>query len=367
MRLSMSSQDRRCSANDVGSATNPSKFSPSPLSDSVPSPSLRPSRPASMALSFISDVVVVDDNISSAPPSPSRRPGISPLQTRSPPPFLLIDERKNINRSLRICGFSSSRSTPTFPLSPTSSPSSPSSSNLKLPELEIPLLSPPHTPLALIDSPSTPCSLDVLSTCHFTPPPPSSSSSPSLRPRRQPLRSSMDSFTPAWIRGQGLEKEGYCSLCEAEGEKGEGDGNGRGGKWFRLKDGSYWYHRQFVHGISSISGLPFSNPIETRCATNEKGVSTLEGFCGTCSNWNTFETYRTPTTSTPSPSSPLVSSRAMWYRHAHACHEQVPIPKPSSTSTTTTTKTSGLLLQTSRQTTTPMIPPPFISLPIVAA
>lgn len=256
MRLSMSSQDRRCSANDVGSATNPSKFSPSPLSDSVPSPSHRPSRSSSMALSNTFDVVV-DTKTTSAPPSPSRRPGISPLQPRSPPPFLLVNERNNINRSLRICGFSSSRSTPTFPLSPTSSPSSPSTSNLKLPELEIPLLSPPHTPLALVDSPSTPCSLDVLSTCHFTPPPPSSSSNPSLRPRRQPLRSSMDSFTPAWIRGQGLEKEGYCSLCDVEGEEGKGGRNGGGGKWFRLKDGSYWYHRQFVHGISSINGVSF--------------------------------------------------------------------------------------------------------------
>jgi len=173
----------------------------------------------------------------------SRRPNISPLQpsTTSQP----VDERRNINRSLKICGFSSSRSTPTFPLSP-SSPSSPSTKTLPLLELETLPLSPPATPLALID---TKCLLpSAISDSHFVAPPLSTASSSDLLPRRQPLRSPDDRFTPTWVRGQGLEKEGYCSLCENENE-------GRRGKWLTLKDGSYWYHRTFVHGISSISGV----------------------------------------------------------------------------------------------------------------
>ncbi|GAA6006837.1 hypothetical protein JCM11491_003200 [Sporobolomyces phaffii] len=260
------------------------------------------------------------------PPRPvtaSKRPCISPLQPL-PNSCFPVDERRNINRSLKICGFSSSRSTPTFPLSPTS-PSSPSST-LKLPELEVLPMTPPATPLALVDvAPLTPT---TLSECHFSTMPPSN---PNLLPRRQPLRAHDDEFTPAWVRGQGLEKEGYCSMCAAD----SGDG-----KWFKLKDGSYWYHRQFVHGVSSVSGAPWTD-----------GTRTLDD------QWNTFETYRATAASTASQ--PLTASRNQWYRHAHACHPQVPLARPT-----------RLPLSRAAEPTTPprtTIEPPFISLPIVVA
>lgn len=173
------------------------------------------------------------------PARPSKRPSISPLQTLHSATSV-VDERRNINRSLKICGFSTSRSAPTFPLSPVS-PSCPplKALPLELPELEIPPLSPPTTPLGLVDTKAlSPSPLSTISSSHFDRPP--SRSEP--RPRRQPLRSHDDEFTPAWVRGQGLDKEGYCSRCDEE-------------QWFKLKDGSYWYHRTFVHGISSISGV----------------------------------------------------------------------------------------------------------------
>ncbi|GAA5830427.1 hypothetical protein JCM3766R1_002714 [Sporobolomyces carnicolor] len=261
---------------------------------------------------------------------PSKRPSISPLQTLHSAASV-VDERRNINRSLKICGFSTSRSAPTFPLSPVS-PSCPplKALPLEVPELEIPPLSPPTTPLGFVDTKAlSPSPLSTISSSHFDRPP--ARSEP--RPRRQPLRSHDDEFTPAWVRGQGLDKEGYCSRCQEE-------------QWFKLKDGSYWYHRTFVHGISSISGRPFSNPIETRCATSgDRGDAHLEGFCRTCLDWHAFETYR----------SNRSASRVLWYRHAHSCHKQTPIPRPAAT-------TSPRSLQTG---TSALTNAPFISLPFV--
>jgi len=54
----------------------------------------------------------------------------------------------------------------------------------------------------------------ALSKAHFAAPPPSTCSG--LRARRQPLRCQGDLFTPAWVRGESVEKEGYCSLCETD-------------------------------------------------------------------------------------------------------------------------------------------------------
>ncbi|GAA5989863.1 hypothetical protein JCM5350_006592 [Sporobolomyces pararoseus] len=291
----------------------------------------------------------LDFATSSSKPLPAslKRPSISPLQPTSTHPYLLVDERRNINCSLKICGFPSSRSTPCFPLSPVSS-SSPSSSksSLKFPELDVLPLSPPATPLSLIDSKPLP-SPSTLSVSHFDTPPLSTSRLP---PRRQPLRSANDKFTPAWIRGERQDKEGYCSLCENETEK-------REGKWLRLKDGDFWYHRTFVHGISSVSGQPFSDPIETRCVSvDERGLSTLEGLCGSCSSWSTYETYRSNPSS--SLSSELTASQTMWFRHAHECHPQSSIVRPS------TTASRVPVLQTAKSVDKTV---PFISLPIIAA
>ncbi|GAA5902252.1 uncharacterized protein JCM6883_001346 [Sporobolomyces salmoneus] len=338
----LSAQDRRSSS----SSTNEKLPETLLLSSSEPLPPIASQSYTTMA--FPSPFV--DGNLSPSIPSSvtasTKRPSISPLQPCSTfaSSSLPIDERRNINRSLRNCGFSSSPSTPAFPLSPLHSPSSPSStkgSDLKLPDLEIPPLTPPATPLGLTSTKQLSPPPRSQSTSHFAPPPPANStSSPQLRPRRQPLRCHNDEFTPSWVRGQGLEKEGYCSLCD--------DHEGRG-KWLSLKDGSFWYHRTFVHGISSISGQPFAKPIETRVVVNaDETLSALEGLCGTCSSWHSFETYR----STASDS--LASSRTLWYRHAHSCHTQVPIPRPVSTP----------MLKTSK----PIVvsATPFISLPIVS-
>ncbi|GAA5964214.1 hypothetical protein JCM3765_002773 [Sporobolomyces pararoseus] len=338
--IELCNKDRRCSITNAGfSSSNANVLQHDHSSQLLSQSFLFAPLPFPMALTPPLEVDVAT-LISKPLTAVSKRPSISPLQPTSSHPYHLVDERRDINRSLKICGFPSARSAPCFPLSPLS-PSSPSSSksSLKLPELEVLPLSPPATPVSLLESKPLPSPV-TLSDSHFDVPPLSTSELP---PRRQPLRSANDKFTPAWIRGIGQDKEGYCSLCEDETER------SGGGKWLRLKDGDFWYHRTFVHGISSISGQPFSNPIETRCVSvDERGLSTLQGLCGTCSSWTTFETYRSKLSSSSGPA--LTASRTMWYRHAHECHPQTSIPRPP------TIKSKSV---------EPAFP--FISLPIVSA
>ncbi|GAA5822039.1 hypothetical protein JCM10212_003717 [Sporobolomyces blumeae] len=228
-----------------------------------------------------------------------------------------------------------SSSTTTLLDVPSSSSSSSSSSSAST---TFGLLTPPLTPVNLADAkrcmvaPGSTDSSPRLSTVPSVIVPATATATAaaveSLEPRRQRLRAPQDQFTPSWVRGQGLEKEGWCDECCDEAG---------GGRWFKLKDGSYWYHRQFVHGVSSISGQRFVEPIETRCAVDERGRSRLEGLCGTCADWTTYETYRfQPTTTTTdstssaslesrSRSSRLVASRMLWYRHAFDCHPHVAI------------------------------------------
>ena len=52
------------------------------------------------------------------------------------------------------------------------------------------------------------------------------------------------------------------------------------------------YHKQFVHGISSVTSLPFSKPTDTRLVWMSEVIANRhyvflasEGFCHCCSDW----------------------------------------------------------------------------------
>ncbi|RCH87308.1 hypothetical protein CU098_000542, partial [Rhizopus stolonifer] len=115
-------------------------------------------------------------------------------------------------------------------------------------------------------------------------------SNPNAIPRRQSLRYEGDEYTPKWVRYTGQSKEGYCDTCE-------------NGKWLQLKNSAYWYHKQFYHGISSISGHHFHEPLTQR--QNENDV--LEGLCHQCKEY-------VPISNTKR------KNCVLWYRHAHKCH-----------------------------------------------
>ncbi|KAL0090325.1 hypothetical protein J3Q64DRAFT_1729364 [Phycomyces blakesleeanus] len=109
-------------------------------------------------------------------------------------------------------------------------------------------------------------------------------------PRRQKLRYEGDNYTPKWVRYTGQPKEGYCDSC-------------RPGKWLQLKNSAYWYHKQFFHGISSVSGKAFVLPLEQRDGEHD----VIEGLCHQCHQYV-----------------PICNAKrknsVLWYRHAHKCH-----------------------------------------------
>ncbi|KAI8065507.1 hypothetical protein BC940DRAFT_304279 [Gongronella butleri] len=113
---------------------------------------------------------------------------------------------------------------------------------------------------------------------------------PEARPRRQKVRYSGDLYTPKWVRFNGQQKEGLCDTCKP-------------GKWLQLKNSAYWYHKQFFHGISSVSGKEFIQPVETRWVDQE----IVEGLCHQCHHWVSVSNVKR-------------KNSVLWFRHAHKCH-----------------------------------------------
>ncbi|KAI8338486.1 hypothetical protein BC941DRAFT_423036 [Chlamydoabsidia padenii] len=110
------------------------------------------------------------------------------------------------------------------------------------------------------------------------------------RPRRQKLRYLGDLYTPQWVRYNGQSKEGLCDTCKP-------------GKWLQLKNSAFWYHKQFFHGISSVSGKEFLQPMDTRWVDQD----IVEGLCHQCHQWVSVSNVKR-------------KNSVLWYRHAHKCH-----------------------------------------------
>lgn len=113
-------------------------------------------------------------------------------------------------------------------------------------------------------------------------------------PRRQRKRFTGDNYTPGWVRYIGLAKEGCCEQCSPP-------------KWLQLKNSAYWYHKQFFHGVSSVTGAPFFPPLETRMTHASDPEGPVEGLCHQCRKWVPVSSGRRKNT-------------VLWFRHAHKCH-----------------------------------------------
>ncbi|KAL1920159.1 uncharacterized protein VTP21DRAFT_1305 [Calcarisporiella thermophila] len=111
-----------------------------------------------------------------------------------------------------------------------------------------------------------------------------------VTPRRQSILYPDDRYTPRWVRFSGPMKEGYCDDCKP-------------GRWLQLKNSAYWYHKQFYHGVSSVSKRPFTRPIEMR--TLDGNVA--EGLCHQCRRWIPIHNAKK-------------RNDVLWYKHAHRCH-----------------------------------------------
>ncbi|EGE02370.1 hypothetical protein TEQG_01409 [Trichophyton equinum CBS 127.97] len=116
-------------------------------------------------------------------------------------------------------------------------------------------------------------------------------SDPTMIPREQDPRFEGDMYTPAWVRGQGNKREGWCGICKP-------------GRWLVLKNSGYWYDKSFTHGISATTGQAFSPPKRTRRSQGNANI--WEGLCENCGSWVG-----------------LVSSKrrgTTWFRHAYKCY-----------------------------------------------
>lgn len=90
-----------------------------------------------------------------------------------------------------------------------------------------------------------------------------------LIPRREESTFGGDLFTPGWVRGYEMKKEGYCARCEV-------------GHWVNIPDGEYEFHLTYIHGLPR-TGLPLPRPSEIREVRDSPG--TWEAFCDICSGW----------------------------------------------------------------------------------
>lgn len=118
-------------------------------------------------------------------------------------------------------------------------------------------------------------------------------------------RSDSDFYSPVWIRGRGVEREGLCPLCEPV-------------VWLKIKQSAYWYHMNFFHGISAATGKPYKRPISYRYTPEFDSSFKVDGHCGNCLQWISLVTdYNGDKTTESVERSVCFTS---WYKHAQKCH-----------------------------------------------
>ncbi|KAI9294392.1 hypothetical protein K502DRAFT_292355, partial [Neoconidiobolus thromboides FSU 785] len=116
-------------------------------------------------------------------------------------------------------------------------------------------------------------------------------------PYQQSPRFPGDEYTPRWVRGVGKSKEGLCPHCNDKEV------------WLKIKISAYWYHLNYQHGISSITGKKFRAPLEYRI---NKGTDQKEALCHKCLNWINSESPR---------NKPVNVEEIYWWKHAQKCHQ----------------------------------------------
>ncbi|KAL8286787.1 hypothetical protein RQP46_004315 [Phenoliferia psychrophenolica] len=119
-------------------------------------------------------------------------------------------------------------------------------------------------------------------------------------------------YAPRFTRGTADEKAGMCPVCVEPVERG-GEGTER---WLKLKNSSYVYHMSYAHGLSNLTGLPFSPPLKTRTQhlkplTKDARDHMTEGLCHRCNNWIPLLSVKNVEAVVP---------ELIWWKHAKPCH-----------------------------------------------
>ena len=114
-----------------------------------------------------------------------------------------------------------------------------------------------------------------------------------------------DLYSPSMVRGKGYVKEGKCPLCPTD-------------VWLKIKQSAYWYHMNFCHGISAMTGKRHSLPIQYRIQREHaEGSCSIEGLCQECKKWVTV-LVKDYDWSLPQEGIESVNHSA-WYKHAQKC------------------------------------------------
>lgn len=123
-----------------------------------------------------------------------------------------------------------------------------------------------------------------------------------------------DQYSPRWVRGIGAAREGYCDLCKP-------------GIWLKIKQSAYWYHMNFVHGISATTGKPYDPPARVRernCSLhNAEQIIQRQGLCSHCNEWVFLEYRRL----TQCPREERFEGNPAWWRHIQKCLSKDPRKK----------------------------------------
>ncbi|OBZ72981.1 Meiotic expression up-regulated protein 26 [Grifola frondosa] len=129
-----------------------------------------------------------------------------------------------------------------------------------------------------------------------------------------PPRGVLDLYTPRFVKGKGTSKVGLCPICY------ENVGRGGEGKkiWLSMKFSAFkYYHMQYAHGISAMTGRPFSPPVAFRTTLRgsvgkHEKTSLMEGKCHKCKKWVAIEGIKDV---------PTKVKEIFWWKHAATCHQ----------------------------------------------
>ncbi|SCV68790.1 BQ2448_911 [Microbotryum intermedium] len=125
-------------------------------------------------------------------------------------------------------------------------------------------------------------------------------------------------YMPRIVRGSADSKEALCPVCvEPVARGGEGEE-----KWLKLKNSSFVYHMSYSHGLSNLTGLPFSPPVRFRrrptgTKTKDTRDEMTDGLCHKCNEWIPLLSVKKIDTLIP---------ELIWWKHAKKCHGESQIP-----------------------------------------
>ncbi|KAJ8521587.1 hypothetical protein ONZ45_g1766 [Pleurotus djamor] len=129
-----------------------------------------------------------------------------------------------------------------------------------------------------------------------------------------PPRGPFDLYTPRYVKGKGREKVGLCPICVEPLSRG-GEGKRL---WLSMKFSAFkCYHMQYAHGVSAMSGRPFSPPVAFRIAprpsaAKKEKTHIQQGKCHKCRKWIAVEGIK---------DADLKVKEIIWWKHAASCHQ----------------------------------------------